>query len=213
MPTRSSGAAWLAALSLVPTVACRNTEDVRVRDDGRILYSGHARWSPPHLKDREKGFGVGVEAAALYTDGDYTSPAGQLDFSYSLGYVAAVLETKIRDFRILPKLGVGYGNFEVEGQMRTLREDGFGGVLGLEGRYAATDRLDLFARGSFFRRSSLYSLAAAAGVSWSPIEHVGIEIGYGLTSNQIEESFDVLGAGDEADVQTHGPMIGMVLQL
>lgn len=195
--------------SIVLVAACAQGEDIRVRDRGELLYAGRVQVHAPKLQDRS-GFGIGGELGGFGTSGDYRSPSGEKDYSAAVGYGVVLFETRIRDFRILPKVGIAYGDFQVDGETRTVGSDGFGGVAGIEGRWAACEWCDVVARGTWFHRGSLDTRMLEAGVELRPVRNVGIDVGYGAIRNRID-SLDLFGSSDEADVETQGLVLGMTL--
>lgn len=187
--------------------ACTSPEDIRVRDDSQLLFSARARVLEPVGSGRVR---LGAEFGGFTTRGDYATPTGFRDYHMHLGHAAAVAEFSIRDLRVMPKLGIGYGDFEVEGETRTLREDGFGGFGGIEGRYSLHERIEVVARGSWFKRSSLDSWLLEAGLAFRPIDPLAIELLYASSQSTIEE-VTFFPTEDSADVRSSGLMIGATL--
>jgi len=192
----------LLAIAVAPQ--CTSTEDIRVRDRGGLIADARARWMQP-VSER---LSLGAEAGGVHTNGDYTSPTGLEDYTFGVGYAAAVLGVQARDAQFFVRAGPAWFDFAVAGQMRTLAERGLGGMIGGEVRYAFTPTFDAFGRVHFGRRSSLVSTWGGVGLGYHPTPGVALELGYGIASNRIDEA-NVFVPTDSADVETQGLMLGV----
>lgn len=199
-------------LLLTALTACASGETIRVRDRGEPLFSGRLRLLEPLKQTDQNSIAVGGELGAYGTNGDYGTATGRKDHRVAVGYAAFVAEIGLGRARILPKIGVGLGDFRVEGQTTTIREDGLGAVFGLEGRYRFAEPFDLFARGMSFQRSSLDASLVEFGLGYHPTPNVALELGYGIASNVVDEAIDLFNVTNGADVETQGLLASISLQ-
>lgn len=207
MLMRASAFALLAAMT-----ACNTSESIRVRERGEFFFSGRIRKTATLSESERHHVAIGGELGAYGTTGNYASPSGNRDYRATVGYAAFVADVGVGDFTILPKLGLGAVDFAVAGQSNTVGDDGLGVMLGVEGRYLITPMLDVFARATAFRRSSLYSTMLEAGVGFRPAPYVAIELGYGNAGVVVDDSFDIFNNSDSADVEVQGLLISLTLQ-
>jgi len=193
-------------------VACASGETIRVREREEVLFSGRMRVIENLKASEHRSIGIGGEVGAYGTNGDYASINGNKNYRVAVGYAAFVADIGIGPFRILPKIGVGLGDFAVAGQTTKIREDGLGAILGLEGRYRFAKPFDVFARAMSFQRSSLDASMVEFGIGYHPTEYVAFELGYGIAGNVVDEATDLFNTTNGADVETQGLLASISLQ-
>jgi hypothetical protein len=201
-----------ALLAIAAACVSNETENIDVREQA-MVYAGRVQVHPPQIQEeaRRKGVGLGAEFAFQQTGAEFTTPTGLKEYDVAVFYSALMFEARVEDFRFMVKGGAGHGDFRVDGQMRTLREDGLGGMFGFEVRYAMAPWAGVFTRGTFFSRSSWDSLWGEIGVELRPTPTVGVQLAYVDATDLIEEDGGFLSAGDRAEVETQGLLLGLAL--
>lgn len=192
--------------------ACASGETIRVREHGEALFSGRVRAIETLKATDRHSIGIGGELGAYGTNGDYATATGNKGYRVAVGYAAFVADIGVGKMRVLPKIGVGLGDFAVAGQTTTIREDGLGAIFGLEARYRVAEPFDVFARGMSFQRSSLDAAVVEFGIGYHPTPHVALELGYGIASNVVDEATDLFNTTNGADVETQGLLASISLQ-
>ncbi|MSR39843.1 MAG: hypothetical protein EXS02_13520 [Planctomycetes bacterium] len=86
------------------------------------------------------------------------------EYDFLVGHVAATLDCRLRKVRLLGKLGLGYGELDIERTTGPQGDQGFGPFFGLEADYAPVAWGHAFVRGELFTRSSWKSGLVAVGV-------------------------------------------------
>ena len=206
---RRVGAGALLVAATASACAGSN-EDIRVRDRDRLLWGGRAQLRRTFFANKRIRASAGAEIGGFATAGDYHTQGGQRDYHLAVAHVAGLIDIESHGVTARARVGPAYGEFEVEGQSRTLTERGFGGVFGIEARYALAPAWDLFARGTWFRRSSLDSSWGSIGLGLRPVPEITLEIGYGIASNQLD-SVELFAPTDSADVETQGLLLNLTL--
>ena len=195
-------------LHLVLGCACVQPENVSYHDHGELLYSSRVQW-----RASEKPFRMGVEAGYYGVSGDVTTNFGQRDYEANAGYGAFLIERDSGRADISGRVGFGYSDIDIAGQLRRISEQGMGFGMGVEGGYELTSWSRVYGHG--FSMSDIggdwSSLWTELGIELRPAKEFGLRVAYGYARNEANGQFFFLGA-DQGKVSTDGVLIGMTFR-
>ena len=207
----------LSILTLLPLSlslpSCGNFTNIRGRDDNGVLYAGRAR-KLFKLRDGETTtLRLGPELGVLRADGNFSSSAttGGGTYDATFGYAAAALDVQIDKFHLTPKVGLSYGDVNIQNATAAFSEHDLGLLWGIEGRYEVLSTLEALARGTFLLDDEWNSSWLEVGLAWRPIDAVAIEVGYAYAETAAEPS-PLLIPLSSAEVETQGLLIGARLE-